>query len=157
VNWHATSGSTPTTSSLYASSILRLKVVLVRLILRNARTQDTIRLAARHFGIQHRESYVTPDDLVRSIPAVAADYDQPFGNSSVLPAYYCAKMAREEGVTKVLKLHDNLLVGGSGPMLATPARPGDEVRDNRRVDRSAFANDLSPAGTSTGPAAKTPR
>ena len=60
------------------------------------------RLAARHFGIQHREYYVTPDDLVRSIPAVAAHYDQPFGNSSVLPAYYCAKMAREEGVTKVL-------------------------------------------------------
>ena len=69
MNWHATSGSTPTTSSLYASSILRLKVVLDRLILRNARTQDTIRLAARHFGIQHREYYVTPDDLVRTLPA----------------------------------------------------------------------------------------
>jgi asparagine synthase (glutamine-hydrolysing) len=31
---------------------------------------------------------------------VAAHYDQPFGNSSVLPAYYCAKMAREDGVTR---------------------------------------------------------
>jgi asparagine synthase (glutamine-hydrolysing) len=39
---------------------------------------------------------------VRSIPAVAAHYDQPFGNSSALPAYYCAKMARENGVTKLL-------------------------------------------------------
>ena len=42
-----------------------------------------------------------------------------------------------------LKLHDNLLVGGNGPLMATPARPGDEVRDNRRVERSALASDLS--------------
>ena len=60
------------------------------------------RLAARHFGTEHHEYYVTPDDLVRSIPAVAAHYDQPFGNSSALPAYYCAKMAREDGVTRIL-------------------------------------------------------
>lgn len=60
------------------------------------------RIAAKRFGTEHHEYYVTPDDLVRSIPAVAAHYDQPFGNSSVLPAYYCAKMARDDGVTKLL-------------------------------------------------------
>lgn len=60
------------------------------------------RIAAKRFGTEHHEYYVTPDDLVRSIPAVAAHYDQPFGNSSALPAYYCAKMAREDGVTKLL-------------------------------------------------------
>ncbi len=60
------------------------------------------RLAARHFKTEHHEYYVTPDDLVRSIPAVAAHYDQPFGNSSALPSYYCAKMAREDGVSKIL-------------------------------------------------------
>lgn len=60
------------------------------------------RLAARHFGAEHHEYYVTPDDLVRSIPDVAASYDQPFGNSSVVPAYYCAKAAREAGVTRIL-------------------------------------------------------
>ena len=60
------------------------------------------RLAARHFGAEHHEYYVTPADLVRSIGDVAASYDQPFGNSSALPAYYCAKVAREDGVTKML-------------------------------------------------------
>jgi asparagine synthase (glutamine-hydrolysing) len=60
------------------------------------------RLAARHFGAEHHEYYVTPDDLVRSIADVAASYDQPFGNSSVVPAYYCAKAAREAGVTRIL-------------------------------------------------------
>jgi asparagine synthase (glutamine-hydrolysing) len=60
------------------------------------------RLAAKHFGVDHREYYVTPADLVRSIPDVAAFYDQPFGNSSAVPAYHCAKMAREDGVTRIL-------------------------------------------------------
>ena len=60
------------------------------------------RIAAKRFGTEHHEYYVTPDDLVRSIPAVAAHYDQPFGNSSVLPAFYCAQMARQDGVTKIL-------------------------------------------------------
>jgi asparagine synthase (glutamine-hydrolysing) len=60
------------------------------------------RLAAKHFGTRHHEYYVTPDDLVRSIPLVAAHYDQPFGNSSAVPAYHCALMAREHGVRRVL-------------------------------------------------------
>jgi asparagine synthase (glutamine-hydrolysing) len=60
------------------------------------------RLAARHFKTEHHEYYVTPDDLVRSIADVAASYDQPFGNSSALPSYYCAKMAKDDGVSKIL-------------------------------------------------------
>lgn len=60
------------------------------------------RIAARHFGAEHHEYYVTPDDLVRSIPHVAASFDQPFGNSSVVPAYFCVKMAKEAGVTRLL-------------------------------------------------------
>ncbi len=60
------------------------------------------RIAARQFGAEHHEYYVTPDDLVRGIALVAQSYDQPFGNSSALPAYYCALKAREDGVTKIL-------------------------------------------------------
>jgi len=60
------------------------------------------RIAARSFNTEHHEYYVTPDDLVSSIPMVASSYDQPFGNSSALPAYYCAKMAKEGGVSKIL-------------------------------------------------------
>jgi asparagine synthase (glutamine-hydrolysing) len=60
------------------------------------------RIAARHFGTEHHEYYVTPEDLITSIPRVAAYYDQPFGNSSALPSFYCAMKAREDGVTRVL-------------------------------------------------------
>ena len=60
------------------------------------------RLAAKHFGCQHHEYYVTPADLLASIPAVARHHDQPFGNSSALPAYYCARMAAADGCSKML-------------------------------------------------------
>ncbi len=60
------------------------------------------RIAARRFNADHHEYYVTPDDLVQGIPHVAAGLDQPFGNSSVLPAYYCALKARQDGVTRML-------------------------------------------------------
>lgn len=60
------------------------------------------RIAARHFKADHHEYYVTPDDVVRSIPDIAAACDQPFGNSSVVPAYYCARMAREAGIETML-------------------------------------------------------
>ena len=60
------------------------------------------RIAARHFHTEHHEYYVTPADLVASIPNVAAHYDQPFGNSSALPAYYCARMAHDDGVSRLL-------------------------------------------------------
>lgn len=63
---------------------------------------DYARIAARHFGTDHHEYYVTPSDLVSSIPKVAAAYDQPFGNSSAVPAYHCALMARGDGVTTLL-------------------------------------------------------
>ncbi len=60
------------------------------------------RIAARHFGVDHREYYVTPDDLLDGIPQVAAHYDQPFGNSSAVPAWICARRARADGIDKLL-------------------------------------------------------
>jgi len=68
------------------------------------------RIAARHFGTRHQEYYVTPDDVVSAIPLIAAVHDQPFGNSSAVPTYYCAKLARGDGV-------DTLLGGDGGDEL----------------------------------------
>jgi asparagine synthase (glutamine-hydrolysing) len=60
------------------------------------------RIAARHFGCDHHEYYVTPKDVVETLPRVAASYDQPFGNASAVPAYHCARVARENGVLRML-------------------------------------------------------
>lgn len=68
------------------------------------------KIAARHFGADHRAYYVTPRDLVDGIPTVACHYDQPFGNSSALPAYYLAKLAKADG-------YERLLAGDGGDEL----------------------------------------
>jgi asparagine synthase (glutamine-hydrolysing) len=60
------------------------------------------RIAAKRYGTDHHEYYVTPEDLVASIGHVAASYDQPFGNSSAVPAYHCALKAAGDGVTRLL-------------------------------------------------------
>lgn len=59
------------------------------------------RCASRHFGTAHHEYYVTPDDVVAAIPQIAAVFDQPFGNASAVPAYYCARMAKADGITRM--------------------------------------------------------
>lgn len=60
------------------------------------------RIAAKHFSTDHHEYYVTPDDVVAAIPKIAAVFDQPFGNASAVPAFYCAQMAKADGVDKLL-------------------------------------------------------
>ncbi|MGB0748681.1 MAG: asparagine synthetase B family protein [Magnetospiraceae bacterium] len=65
------------------------------------------RQAAKHFGIELHEHYVTPAEVEAFVPKMGTLYDEPFGNASAVPAYYCAKMAREAGV-------DCLLAGDGG-------------------------------------------
>jgi asparagine synthase (glutamine-hydrolysing) len=68
------------------------------------------RIAAQHFQARLHEHYLTPDEAVAAIPGIAAAYDEPFGNSSALPAYFCARMAKEHGM-------DLLLAGDGGDEL----------------------------------------
>jgi len=63
---------------------------------------DFARTASRHFGTEQHEYYVTPSDVVDALPRIAEAYDQPFGNASAVPTYYCARLAREHGVTRIL-------------------------------------------------------
>jgi asparagine synthase (glutamine-hydrolysing) len=75
------------------------------------------RIAARHFHTDHHEYYVTPSDVVDAVPRIAAAYDQPFGNASAVPTYYCARLARECGV-------ERLLGGDGGNRQDAKQRPG---------------------------------
>jgi asparagine synthase (glutamine-hydrolysing) len=60
------------------------------------------RIAARHYGTEHHEYYVTPHDVVDSVAKIAASYDQPFGNASAIPTYHCARFAKEHGIARLL-------------------------------------------------------
>lgn len=66
--------------------------------------------AARHFGAIHHEYYITPQDVVDAAPKLATAYDEPFANSSAVPAYYCARLARDHGI-------DLMLAGDGGDEL----------------------------------------
>ena len=68
------------------------------------------RIAARHFGLNAHEYYVTPQDVGDAIPLIAKTYDEPFGNSSALAVYYCALTAKRDGI-------DVMLAGDGGDEL----------------------------------------
>jgi asparagine synthase (glutamine-hydrolysing) len=68
------------------------------------------RIASNRFKTDYHEYYVTPRDVMDLIEQLPRIYDEPFGNASVIPAFYCAKFAAENGV--------DIMLGGDG---------GDEI------------------------------
>ncbi len=60
------------------------------------------RIANRHFNGAAHEYNVTADDIVTALPKIAGAYDEPFGNSSAVPTYFCAKLAADAGITHLL-------------------------------------------------------
>ena len=94
------------------------------------------RIANRHFGTAGHEYHVTPEDILTAFPKIASAYDEPFGNSSAVPTYVCAKFAVEHGV-------DHLLAGDGG----------DEIfgGNDRYVRQSVFETYFSiPSWVRTG-------
>lgn len=66
------------------------------------------RLVARHFETDHHEFVVRPD-AVDLVPKLVHFFDEPFADSSAIPSYYLAELARQ---------HVTVALGGDG---------GDEV------------------------------
>jgi asparagine synthase (glutamine-hydrolysing) len=60
------------------------------------------RIAAKQFRAHHFESSLGPAETYETIPKIVAGYDEPFGNSSALPTYWCAKLARDHGIEVLL-------------------------------------------------------
>lgn len=60
------------------------------------------RIASRHFATRPLEYYVTPEDVLGTLPMIAAAFAEPFGNSSAAAAYHCARIAREHGIEQLL-------------------------------------------------------
>ncbi len=60
------------------------------------------RCAAERFGSHAHEYYLKPVDIVTAVPVIAREYDEPFGNSSAVPTYFCARAAQEAGFGQML-------------------------------------------------------
>ena len=67
-------------------------------------------LASERFDTDFKTYYVTPEDVLSELPKIATAYDEPFGNSSALPAYFCARFAAADG-------RERLLAGDGGDEL----------------------------------------
>jgi len=68
------------------------------------------RITAERFATRHHERCLSPEDAVAAIPKLIRYYDEPFANSSAIASYYCALLARENGI-------DTLLAGDGGDEL----------------------------------------
>jgi asparagine synthase (glutamine-hydrolysing) len=64
------------------------------------------RITSRAFHTDHNEYLVNARDCADSVPDIIRYFDEPFGNSSAIPTYFCAKLAAQQGV--------NVLLAGDG-------------------------------------------
>lgn len=55
--------------------------------------REQARRVARHFATEHHEAVVRPD-VVDVLPTLIRRYGEPFADSSAIPTYYLAKLAR---------------------------------------------------------------
>lgn len=60
------------------------------------------RAAAERFGFNWHRHQLEPDEVLESLPSVIGAFEQPFGNSSSLAVYHCARVASARGVTRLL-------------------------------------------------------
>ncbi|HSG53246.1 MAG TPA: asparagine synthase C-terminal domain-containing protein, partial [Rheinheimera sp.] len=80
-------------------------------------------LTANHFATDYKVHYLQPDEIAEHFAQVAGYFNEPFGNSSAMAAYICAKTAKADGI--------NVMLAGDG---------GDEIfaGNERYVKQKVF-------------------
>ncbi len=66
--------------------------------------------AATAFGVDHHQRRIDAEETLSAIDLLVDAFDEPFGNSSAVPTYFCADLAKQQGY--------HCLLGGDG---------GDEI------------------------------
>ena len=59
-------------------------------------------IAAKRFQSEHHTYLVGSRDCFEALPRMIRCFDEPFGNSSAIPTYFCARLAAQNGVKTLL-------------------------------------------------------
>jgi asparagine synthase (glutamine-hydrolysing) len=59
-------------------------------------------ITADKFKTEHHTYLVTPEDCFTALPGMIRSFDEPFGNSSAIPTYFCGRLAAQNGVRVLL-------------------------------------------------------
>ncbi|MCE0556591.1 MULTISPECIES: asparagine synthase-related protein [unclassified Motilimonas] len=59
-------------------------------------------LCAKHFSSPMQQLKIEADETADVIDKITAWQDEPFGNSSVVPTYFCARLAKQHGMNTLL-------------------------------------------------------
>jgi asparagine synthase (glutamine-hydrolysing) len=93
---------------------------------------------ARHLGTEHTELYVSPAEAVAVIPRLPDLYDEPFSDTSQIPTYLVAELARHHVTVSLSGDAGDELFGGYTRYLRT-ARLWELMRRVPRGVRRALA------------------
>ncbi|MCS5709118.1 asparagine synthase [Candidatus Berkiella cookevillensis] len=58
--------------------------------------------AAKAYKANHHIYYLQAEDIIHCFDNLQDSLSQPFGNASIIPTYYCAKMAQEQNISLLL-------------------------------------------------------
>lgn len=56
---------------------------------------ESAKIIAKHLGTNHTELYVSPQDTLSAVPSIPGIWDEPFGDSSMIPTYLLSKLTRK--------------------------------------------------------------
>ncbi|WP_394752365.1 asparagine synthase (glutamine-hydrolyzing) [Crenothrix sp.] len=100
---------------------------------------------AQHLGTEHTELYVSSDDSIQVIPKLANMFDEPFADSSQIPTFLVAQMARKH-VTVSLSgdAGDELFCGYNRYLLADQWHKVSKIPFGVRQTTGRIINKVAP-------------